>query len=289
MHAGEEDSTSLNYSQTAKIPKPLAAKPYFNCDHYAYFPGDNTILSTDDSLALFSYATSVKVEYSRDPAVHAKEFSKLANFLPRVWHTVDDVWYDKLMLDKNSKARFKSLNWVDLAAIINSEAIIVGKIIDVQNHIDTTQCYYFKSTFYIKVKEVINSSFPLEEGDIVMIKHGIGYMGGCSNNPMMYTSANMGQDYKKGESNVFFLQHYKYKAWFVKLRQDKKKKARFDDTFCKNAFIIPFNNYKYDISNKALLEDIKRFFAKKDILLTSLFPKKKLVDKDGKVIEEEKN
>ena len=77
MHAGEEDSTSLNYSQTAKIPKSRAAKPYFNCDHYIYFPGDNTILSTDDSLALFSYATSVKVEYSRDPAVHAKEFSKL--------------------------------------------------------------------------------------------------------------------------------------------------------------------------------------------------------------------
>lgn len=276
---GEGATPSSIRSVKAELPKISKPKPYHECSYYNYFPNDNTNLTDEDSMALYSYASRVKVEYKTKAHDESVEFSRLTNFLPRIWNTVDKEWYDKLMLDKQSKARYKSLNWVDLAGIINSDAIIVGKIIDIENHIDTNRCFYFKRSFYIKIKEVVNASFDLKEGDIVQIKHGTGYMGDCSKYPSMFMSSNMGKEYKIGETNVFFLQHYKYKAWFVKLRQDEGKRERFSDEFCSNAFIIPFNNHKYDISNVDLLGDIRLFFENKDELLKILYPDpKKKVD-----------
>lgn len=249
-------------NQQKRIPKP-----YESCSYYNYFPGDNTYLSPSDSLELYSYATKVK-----SPTT---SFIKLLNFLPRVQRTLDEEWFDKLMLDKESKAQYKSLRWVDLATLINSDAVIVGEVIDKVDHIDTSQCFYFKSSYFVKIKEIINSNVGLNEGDIVMIKHTTGYMGGCSKNPTLYMTSNYGKEYKVNEKNVFLLQHYKYKTWFVRIRQDSKKRKRFNDKFCENGFIIPFNNQKFDISNVALLSDTRLFFQNKDNLYQQLFPEKK--------------
>ena len=256
------------------IPKAKAPKPYYDCDFYSYFPKDYTILSQKDSLQLYDYAQSVKIPFqsSSDPEDHKRYFEKLTNFLPRIWNEADSNWYDKLITEKQSKARFKSLNWVDFSAIFNSDAIIVGKVIDKEHHIDTHQCFYYKTTLYVKIKEVINASFGLNKDDIVMIKYSTGYMGGCSKDPLLYMTSNVGKDYSIGESNVFLLQHFKYKSWFVKIRQDKRKRARFVDQFCPNAFTIPINNYKYDLSNSSRMKDIKLFFEEKDRLMEMLFP-----------------
>lgn len=260
------------FAQNAKKRVP---KPYEACGYYDYFPGDNTILSASDSLELFSYAAKVKAP--------ATDFVKLLNFLPRVQRTVDEAWYDKLMLDKSGKAQYKSLRWVNLATLINADAVVIGEVIDKVNYVDTGKCFYYKSSYFVKVKEVINANIDVREGDIVMIKHTSGYMGGCSKNPKMYMTSNYGREYKIGEKNVFLLQHYKYKTWFVRIRQDEKKKKRFNDKFCEHAFIIPFNNDKFDISNTALLNDTRLFFQHKENLFKQIFPeKKKPVTSDAK-------
>lgn len=258
--------TSISEAYGQRIQK-RQRKPYERCDHYDYFPRDNTVLEYGDSIELFNYAKKVKAPNA--------DFIKLLNFLPRVQMTVDDRWYDALMLDKESKAQYKSLRWVDLATLINSDAVIIGEVVDRVDYADSSKCYYYKSAYYIKVKEIINSNFPLQEGDLVMVKHTSGFMGGCSKNPNLYMTSNYGKDYKIKEKNVFLLQHYKYKTWFVRIRQDEKKRKRFNDKFCENAFVVPFNNQRFDIVNTSLINDTRLFFQNKENLYDQIFPKKK--------------
>jgi len=257
-------------NQAIKTLESKHQPAYYNCKFYNYFASNSFILSTEDSLNLINYADSMGV-ISDAGKLNGEIFKKLTCLLPRIWNSVDKDWHDQLILDKNGAAKYKRLSKIDLTSIINSDAIIVGKVIAEQFVIDTSQCYYFKSTLYVKVSEVINANFNLSKGDIVMIKSPAGYMGGCAQKSNYYTKLSAGNIYQKGVEDVFLLQHHLYKAWFANLRQDSIKQEVFSDVFCKQAFMLPPLNYRYSLSNPAFLKDIKLFYLNKDDLFKSLF------------------
>ena len=94
---------------------------------------------------------------------------------------LDTALYTSILIKNNSK--FKEVYNKELGYnlymalhLIISDAVFWGTVVGKDNYSDT--CLHYKTTYYVKVDSIIHSYFPINPGDIVMIKSSLfGHLG----------------------------------------------------------------------------------------------------------------
>ncbi len=215
------DSHEINNSNTSEN---ACKRNWFNEKEELPF------LTKEDSFLIFEYVNKHKLNINPN-----LKFNNFVYLLPRIREQVNIDLYDKLIANKS--IYYKELNWIDIINLIQSDAIIVGRVIDKKENFKLNHVYFYKTDYYIIVEEVIHAYFPVQKGDTVLVKSSLGICGTCDpNQKIMMVVSEHEKDFKINERQVFMLEHNSgYYMKFLKIYHT----GLYDDQYCRSAFEVP--------------------------------------------------
>ncbi len=241
--------------------------PNYSCDTFninldkRYYVDKNgwPCLGKDDSLKLINYAIkSDDIKY----ALEGKDtvLWKLFYLLPRTREILNTDLYDSIIALSDTN-KFHKLEKSKMYDLIESDAVILGEVIDKRFVGDTINCFYYKTEYIVRVDEVLHSYFKLEKNDNVILKSTSGFVAGCNpKDPKLLIRSDHIREFKIRDKWIFLLKHNEYYSKY--LFRIKENDKNFNDKYCSRVFQMYNGNNLYDFNDPLMIENIRLFYKK---------------------------
>jgi hypothetical protein len=180
--------------------------------------------------------------------------------LPRIRSIINCNLYDSIINGPDS-INFLGFSKYEMNDLINSDAVIIGEVVEKKDIFDSTKCYYFKRDYIIKVDEVLHSYFSLNINDRVLFKSPIGIAGGCNpSQPNVLDHSTHLREFNVGDKWIFFLKHNTY---YIKFITTINRTNHYSDIYCPHAFYKYEGNGLFDFNNISIINAIREFYRSK--------------------------
>lgn len=182
--------------------------PYFDCDYYHYLPNDGfPVLTPEDSAATAEFLVQSGI-YNKYQLEQDRDNSHIFYYLPIIKNEVDTALFNSFLfgLKNREKSIYGCLNWGKLTSMMLSNAIIIGKVVDVLYLNDTSKCFYYKSMIVLQAEKILHTKIPLQKGDFILCASIDGFEGGCvPGGENVFSFFTHTKIFKKGEKDLFFV------------------------------------------------------------------------------------